>query len=132
VVKQDKSFLFLTQFTGFPGDCLETVSAKAYPHRTTFHAVEKLVRQLQAGPVIVRRTRLAVLSRMARCIYVPLHVKLCVHPYPCLTLGTDPPNRAGTVHPAVAPLFLAEPPPAPQRLPRDAVVFASFAFRDNY
>lgn len=30
VVKQDKSFLFLTQFTGFPGACLETISAKAY------------------------------------------------------------------------------------------------------
>lgn len=29
-VKQDKSFLFLTQFTEFPGPCLETISAKAY------------------------------------------------------------------------------------------------------
>lgn len=29
-VKQGKSFLFLTQFTGFPGACLETISAKAY------------------------------------------------------------------------------------------------------
>lgn len=29
LVKQDKSFLFLTQLAGFPGVCLETLSAKA-------------------------------------------------------------------------------------------------------
>lgn len=29
MVKQDKSFLFLTQLAGFPGVCLETLSAKA-------------------------------------------------------------------------------------------------------
>jgi len=96
VVKQDKSLLFLTQLAALPKACLEALSAKAYL-RSTSHAVEKLVRPLWAGPVIILRTHLAVLSHMAPCTYVPLHVRLGVHPSACLTLGTDPPNRAVAV-----------------------------------
>lgn len=105
VVKQDKSFLSLTQLAALPKACLEALSAKAYL-RSTSHAMEKLVRPLQAGPVITLRTRLAVLSHMALSTYVPLHVRLGVHPSACLTLGTDPPNRAVAVPSCSCPSVL--------------------------
>lgn len=84
-----KSFLSLTQLAALPKACLEALSAKAYL-RSSSRAVGKLVRPLQAGPVVTLRTHLAVLSPMALCTWVPLHVRLGVHPSARLTLGADP------------------------------------------
>lgn len=93
VVKQDKSFLFLTQFTGFPGACLQTISAKAYLPQEHFSCSGK-TGQAITGRSCHRVEDTSGSSEPYGTLHVPLHVRLCMHPSARLTLGTDPPNRA--------------------------------------
>lgn len=129
VVKQDESFLFLTQFTGFPGACLETIPAKAYLPQEHFSCSGK------TGQAITGRSCHHVEDTSGSSEpYGTLH--LCspsrkdVHASLCMSDSRNRPSQLFL--PPVAPLVLAGPPPVPQHLPRDMVVFASFALKDNY
>lgn len=60
------------------------ISKSFSPPGALFMRWKKMVRQLQAAPVIMLRMRLAVWGHMAPCTSVPWRGRSCTHPCACL------------------------------------------------
>lgn len=129
MVKQDKSFLFLTQFTGFPGACLETTSAKACLPQEHFSCSGK------TGQAITGRSCHHVADTSGSS---EPHGTLLLCSPSCKAVRPSLPTSDSRNRPSqqgrdcfflLLPISLAGLPPAPQLLPRDTVVFTPSSWK---